>query len=130
MSTGREHRSGGPAPVLLGPSAPSLPSTGLLFDLCVTVGTWVGLVKDITQATEERRLKLEPGDTLVLYTDGLSEARSSTGMMFDLKGMEKVLADGGTPEEVRDRLVGAARAHMKVQDDDMTLLIVQWDLAA
>ncbi len=42
-----------------------------------TEGTWLGLVEDIAHATTNQELRLEPGDLLVLLTDGVLEARNA-----------------------------------------------------
>src|SRR5688572_30438301 len=43
-----------------------------------TPGIWVGIGADVPpDATEEREYQLEPGDVLVLYTDGRSEEHTS-----------------------------------------------------
>ncbi len=44
---------------------------------------------------EEATLELAPGHTLLLYTDGITEARSPEGDMFGLHGIERALAEGG-----------------------------------
>jgi hypothetical protein len=57
-------------------------------------GTWLGIAKNIRGLNPVRSLKLDPGDVLVLYTDGITEARRG-GEMLDLHGLERaVLAHG------------------------------------
>ncbi|MET8949681.1 PP2C family protein-serine/threonine phosphatase [Streptomyces sp. NPDC004393] len=46
----------------------------------------------------------EPGDTLVLYTDGVTEARDRAGRFYPLVDRISVLPDTGTPEELIGRL--------------------------
>ena len=58
-------------------------------------GTWLGIAKNIRGLNPVRTLKLDPGDVLVLYTDGITEARRG-GAMLDVEGLERaVLAHGG-----------------------------------
>ncbi len=42
---------------------------------------------------DETAIELFPGQTLLLYTDGISEARSPDGTMFDAEGIERSLHD-------------------------------------
>jgi phosphoserine phosphatase RsbU/P len=50
----------------------------------------LGVKKDIL--FEERTGKLTAGDVLLLYTDGLTEACSSNGLMFETSGVYDHLA--------------------------------------
>ncbi|WP_233275989.1 PP2C family protein-serine/threonine phosphatase [Isoptericola variabilis] len=74
---------------------------------------------------------LEPGDTIVLYTDGIPEARDAEGRTFGLPRLVDVLeresAQGIPLPEIVDRLVRAVMQHQDdVLQDDATLLLVQW----
>jgi Stage II sporulation protein E (SpoIIE) len=75
--------------------------------------------------------RLEPGDRVLLYTDGVTEARTATGEFFTadrLAGfLEREAADGlPTPETLR-RLRHAILAYQNGQlQDDATALLVEW----
>lgn len=74
---------------------------------------------------------LEPGDALLLYTDGVIEARLDDRELFGLNRLidmlEREAASKAPPEELLRRLV---RAVLDYQGgdlrDDATLLLVQW----
>ena len=78
---------------------------------------------------EERELEWRPGDLLLLYSDGVSEARNADGKMFDESGIEAQVL--GCPEgsavEVREAILDAVRHHTgdAPQDDDVTLVVVR-----
>ncbi len=75
---------------------------------------------------------LEPGDGVLLYTDGVVETRDASGAFFgedrlrDLLGREH--HTGGAPQEVVRRLVRSTLSHAgEPLQDDATLLYLRWD---
>jgi Stage II sporulation protein E (SpoIIE) len=75
---------------------------------------------------------LQPGDWLVLYTDGLVEARDREGDYFgderlvDL--LRREIATGHAPPEVLRRLVHAVIDHQAgVLQDDATVVVARWN---
>jgi hypothetical protein len=78
--------------------------------------------------TEE---SLQPGDLLLLYTDGLTEARHPDGQMFTLLGLgdfiEREAAAGQTAAETLRRLRHAIVDRQPGQlKDDATAVLVEW----
>ena len=77
----------------------------------------------------QRCLGLDVGDKFFLYTDGVLEARRSDGEEF---GKERLLAtlrhvSDRDPEDVRDRVVDALRAHTdnRMTHDDVTFIVAE-----
>lgn len=74
---------------------------------------------------------LQPGDRILFYTDGVTDARSPEGDFFGVEQLVDLLARnlaGGlpTPETMR-RVVRALLAHQQGQlTDDATLLLLEW----
>jgi serine phosphatase RsbU (regulator of sigma subunit) len=65
------------------------------------------------------------GDRLLLFTDGLIEARDARGDFFPLDGHVDALR-GGTPDEALDRLTARLTAHAGGNlRDDLALLLVE-----
>ncbi|MGA3047776.1 MAG: PP2C family protein-serine/threonine phosphatase [Terracidiphilus sp.] len=73
----------------------------------------------------EKTLPLEPGDRLLLYTDGIVEARNAQGKLF---GEDALIAElrattGVSSEEAADRIIASTQKWAKSQDDDLTVLV-------
>jgi serine phosphatase RsbU (regulator of sigma subunit)/anti-sigma regulatory factor (Ser/Thr protein kinase) len=77
----------------------------------------------------EWHLRLKPGDTVVCWTDGLTEAPDAAGREFGESALRDCLADarGTGAQAVMDRLLAAVRAHLGEQPphDDLTLLALR-----
>jgi sigma-B regulation protein RsbU (phosphoserine phosphatase) len=72
---------------------------------------------------------LEPGDTLVLYTDGLTEAMGPGNECFGRQRIDETLV--ATPGEsltrLRERLLARVEAHRSglAPSDDLTLVLLR-----
>jgi phosphoserine phosphatase RsbU/P len=94
-------------------------------------GAAIGLARDdlFHTSLHEQTLRLHPGDTLVLYTDGFSEARDTRS---DLYGDDRLLeAAGRTRPPSSSALIDALLADVQhfaggaEQHDDMTMMVVR-----
>jgi serine phosphatase RsbU (regulator of sigma subunit) len=121
--------AGHPAPLLLrhGRLVKSLEVAPML-----PFGLGIGEIRDEPQASAYiGSEQLEPGDSLLLYTDGVVEARSPEGEMFGVDRLvdliTKNLASGLPAAETMRRAVRALLAHQSsALADDATLLLAQW----
>lgn len=80
---------------------------------------------------EQGSCDLEPGDMVLLYTDGVTEAHAPGGELFGLDRLadllEREAASGHPPQELLRRLVRAVLDHQASGlRDDATLLLVHW----
>jgi sigma-B regulation protein RsbU (phosphoserine phosphatase) len=77
---------------------------------------------------EESRVRLEPGDVLVLYTDGVTETEDASGKQFGEDGLERLINDcnGCSAETIVERIRAAVDLHGEGSaGDDMTLIVVR-----
>jgi sigma-B regulation protein RsbU (phosphoserine phosphatase) len=97
--------------------------------------TRTGMALGVLEGTEftQETLRMEPGDALVLYTDGVTDARDSGGRMF---GEERLLevaqgAQGCTAGEVQDALLDEIHAFVgdAPRFDDITLMVLAMECA-
>ncbi len=92
-----------------------------------TGGFPLGLVEDYSY--EEETLRLDEGDLLVLYTDGLIEAQSADGEMFQLSRLEKLVLhtrDKKLHEMAEEIYETALRFHgAETLEDDFTFVAIK-----
>ena len=78
----------------------------------------------------EHRLQLHRGDTLLLYTDGVTEAADSADLLYGEGRVAAVLADGcyDTSEQLVHALIGDVERHSEgiAQSDDITVLAMRY----
>ena len=98
-------------------------------ELVNTPGIWAGIFESVPedQALEDQ-VQLEPGDLLLLYTDGVIEATNEAGEHF---GVERLcasleLAATLSVDAIRQQIVATVQAWMVSQADDLTLLVVRY----
>jgi sigma-B regulation protein RsbU (phosphoserine phosphatase) len=97
------------------------------FNLLKQTGIPLGIDPDFVY--EERSVRVEPGDLLVLYTDGIPEAVDSRGSQFGMERLESaVLRGAGRPaSDLIEMVMEAVSEHADPgkANDDITLLVVQ-----
>lgn len=112
--------------VLCGHPAPLL-VRGCATPLSVRPMPPLGLADFGLQRTEVREATLMPGDLVVVYTDGIAEARNPEGQMFPLTAMINAHIASGVRDP--DRLHRSLKADFEgggyARTDDLTVLIIQ-----
>ncbi|GAA6623656.1 GAF domain-containing SpoIIE family protein phosphatase [Scytonema sp. NUACC26] len=93
-------------------------------------GMLIGL--DASSQYEDARAQLEPGDTILYYTDGLTDAASASGDRFDeenlLVAFNYACRICNNPEEILDYLFDRVEQFIgedRQNTDDMTLVVLQ-----
>jgi len=78
----------------------------------------------VTKSYQEGTVEFAPGDTLIIYSDGLIDARPELGLTsLVLAGR---LSDAANAEEMMNRLIGMTE-QQGPQPDDITVLVVRCD---
>lgn len=67
-------------------------------------------------------ITLERGESVILYSDGLAEARNAAGDEFGTRGITRA-ARGSSAREIADRILDGARAYGR--EDDLTLVVLR-----
>jgi phosphoserine phosphatase RsbU/P len=72
--------------------------------------------------------QLEPGDRLLLYTDGLTEAQNAEGDSFGQDALTALLQETAelAPAAASNQIVSSVQQWSASQDDDLTLLICDY----
>jgi len=89
-------------------------------------GPAVGMMPNLS--FETRGTKLDPGDLLIAFTDGVTEARSPDSDFFGEERMLELLVDSAaSADTLLKRIATALGDHTAgtVQSDDITLLVVR-----
>jgi PAS domain S-box-containing protein len=93
-------------------------------------GTWVGARRDVSAVTVDAELRLERGDVMVLYTDGVTEAMNGAGEQFDLPRLIATAAEvkDRPCSEIRDHVLAKVHAWMAHahQSDDLSIIVVRY----
>ncbi|TLS53984.1 GAF domain-containing protein [Paenibacillus antri] len=88
----------------------------------------VGVFEDTEY--EDREIALSPGQSLVLYTDGITEAESPAGEWFGTNGLLEALSRCGglSPREAADALVASVQSFSQglPPSDDIAVMAVKY----
>lgn len=92
-------------------------------------GGGIALGMFANSAYEAHEITIEPGDTLVMYSDGVTEAENHKGLPFEEAGLESVVgADaGGSSEQLARAILRAVESHAQETylADDLTVLVAR-----
>jgi len=105
-------------PVIIGPQ-------GIKSGLDPT-GPAVGLYPNLE--FKIRTITLAPGDTLLIYTDGVTDARNKAGEAFTKKRLMKLMADScPTAEELIKKIKNQINHHISDENqfDDITIMALR-----
>lgn len=99
-----------------------------------TGGVALGMTRDISKIVKETQVKYEPGDVIVMYTDGITEARAGRKESDPMFGIDRLLA---TVENSGEKSARGIFNHITIelsrfmgynhrQFDDITLITAEF----
>lgn len=94
-------------------------------------GIALGMVPDISKMAKEQELDYKTGDYLILYSDGITDAKNANGEPFSLEKFQALIkqgADKGFSSDVIFKDVSQTLAKYiegAIQEDDMTLIVIK-----
>jgi len=113
-------KAGHPSPLLL--------RNGEVTELYSDGSFPVGLIAEASY--ESAHLQLEPEDTLILFSDGVTEAENVNHDLFEVTGLSQALAgkQNASVEALQQSVFDAVRSFTRgaSQSDDITLLVVRY----
>ena len=94
------------------------------------LGLGMGTSLFFAQTIAEQRIQMRTGDTVIFYTDGVTEAHPKNGEEFGYDLLLQVAEEAGDKSalEVRDAIVMAVDKHMEHEapEDDLTIVVLKW----
>lgn len=92
-----------------------------------TSGTWIGIVDDLEGLLQDITIPIAPGDVVLLFTDGVTEAANRRGEMFGEERLQHAIERYATLQ-VRDlvkSIVRDVQDFLDRQDDDITIVAMR-----
>jgi serine phosphatase RsbU (regulator of sigma subunit) len=91
-------------------------------------GTWLGGVRDIRKATKTYSIQLSEGDTVVLFTDGITEARAGDRSFYGLDGLCAAIEKHRSlpVADLREAVMRDVLSWSPTPEDDMTLMVMRY----
>lgn len=105
-----------------------------MVDLIETDGMWIGLMDDISGMVDDKSFELHPGDVMVLYTDGITEAwatgtvknfRDPETDMYGDEYLKSLINDCGksSADEIKINILDSLKNYETT--DDVTILVIK-----
>jgi len=90
-------------------------------------GTWLGISDNIGRYLEDKTVNFSPGDIVLLFTDGITEATNQEGEMYGQARLEQALnhyADLPV-SKLMNNIIKEVERFQDEQLDDMTLIVMK-----
>lgn len=104
------------------------PSVNAVYNL-LTDGFMIGITNDFNGEFKSKSGKLQPGDKIVIFSDGIIEAINEANEQYDYPGLLKAIGKykGESCNSLKDSLVNDLNKHIgrTPRRDDETLMIIE-----
>jgi phosphoserine phosphatase RsbU/P len=76
----------------------------------------------------ERSIAIRPGDRIVLYTDGIVEARNRAGALYGEEALFSAIRTSASmaPREAAQKVIRSVQSWARAQEDDLTILVCDY----
>ena len=95
----------------------------------IDLGFPIGLEEEISEFLSQKHIRLETGDVVVLYTDGITEAENEAHKMYGVERLCEVICNNVDEPAIaiRRAVIADLRSHIGTQKiyDDITLLVLK-----
>jgi len=95
----------------------------------IDLGFPIGLEADIADFVAQTSVQLYPGDVVVLYTDGITEAENLAGVQYGIERLCEVVRVNWqySAQEIKQAVIADLRSHIGEQKvyDDITLVVLK-----
>ncbi len=93
-----------------------------------TTGTWLGVTAEIDRINLDHTVRLQAGDLVALFTDGVIEAMNASREEFGVDRLAALIDTGRERpfDELRDRVLNEVAAWSVQQRDDVTLMLLRY----
>ncbi|HCL56719.1 MAG TPA: hypothetical protein DHW82_06880 [Spirochaetia bacterium] len=99
------------------------------FENLKTQGLFIGAFEDAWETFQEKEIILKPGDKLILYTDGIVEARNPNGEQYGTKRLEETVAFSSclSSDKMAKMIINDVHTFRNQHplNDDMSLLVIE-----
>lgn len=95
-------------------------------------GIAIGMVENIEKIVKENEIPLRKNDFLILYSDGIIDAKNPHGEMFTLERLRKIVEKfaprNPSVEEMFNRISTEVTKFIEdqIQEDDMSLIVIKY----
>ncbi|RKZ74905.1 MAG: serine/threonine protein phosphatase, partial [Candidatus Parabeggiatoa sp. nov. 1] len=93
------------------------------------LGFMIGVVPDTKAFVSHLDIQLQPGDGIVLYTDGITEARNLNKKLYGVERLCEVISQNWhrSAQEIQQAVIADVRQFIGKQKvfDDITLLVIK-----
>ena len=123
-------RAGHTPLIHLSAGASGRPESRVLLPDGMVVGLHLdGIEQIFSDVLEEQSLSIAPGDVLVFFTDGISEAMNAESHLFGEDRLSQLVEDHGglSSEDLRERILRDVESFVDGADqhDDMTMIVLK-----